>query len=186
MRILIKLVSFVLAAVLAILAGCEKQSDVSSVGQVKKPIDRSSPGKTSAPITIQHSLEGVTAVGQTIRVNLKIVPRVSVVSLTIGLAADPTLQIVSSDSQETYNNVAANSAITKTVEVSPQSEGLFYLNVFVQISGNGNPSSRAYSIPIPVGDKASAPAMKPSGTLDTGDGDERTIDVPAEITIKRK
>ena len=186
MRVSNKKVSFALAAVLAIVVGCEKQSDVSSVGQVKKPLDRSSPGKTSAPIVIEHEIEGVMAVGQTIRVNLKVVPRVSVEALTLRLTADPALQIVSPDSQETFNNVAANSTITKTVEVSPQSEGLFYLNVFVQISWNGKPSSRAYSIPVPVGDKASAPVMKPGGTLDTGDGDDRTVDVPAEITIKRK
>lgn len=186
MRVYRKTVSIVLAGVLAVLAGCDKPAAISPVGQVKKSIDRSSPGKPSAPVTIRHSLEGVAAVGQTIRVSLNVVPRVDVESMTLTWTADPALQIVAPDGQQSHANVAANSVVTKTVEVSPQAEGSFYLNVFVQISRNGVPSSRAYSIPIQVGDKAAGPAMKPGGTLDTGNEDDRTIDVPAEITIRRK
>lgn len=183
-----KLIPSLMLGLFILFAGCAPE--ISSPGASKpKSVDfvaPGSPGKPSAPIMISHTFDGVRSIGQSIRINLSVVSKTPASKVTIKVSSTGGLQIVTPDREKSYDNVAANTAISHSIDMIPQANGLFYLNVFVEIVSDGVKATKVMVIPIEVGTKGRKPVMKTNGSIKSDESGKKTITLPADVTIIRK
>jgi hypothetical protein len=137
-----------------------------------------SPGKLTAPISIDYEVLGKPEAGQPVELDLKVSSGVPgslelrlqpQEGLQMGAAQDSLLRFEAAD---TLNEPRAEKVV-----VVPSGEGRFYLSVLASVETPQGTRMRAVSIPIQVGDKP--PTLRPNGELKTTEG-ETVKSLPAK------
>lgn len=148
-----------------------------SVRIINKELPRS--GKTSAPLSISYSVPAVNAVNDKVQVVITIKPVPDVAGLTLKISAGEGLSLPDGDTQKNYGDQLRNTMITETVVVTPSTDGVLYLNVFVTGRFNGKQMTRAGAVPIKVG-LDNKKMLKKSGPSTTDAKGQKITIMPAE------
>ncbi len=177
-------ISFLLLASVFGLVACGGETEVVSAGsstETGKPLpvaDRASPGKPSAPISINYEIVGSPIVGVPVLINVDV--RSGAGPVTVQYNITDTSALVFQQGQVQRWEIADPSAESAVQQLSviPQREGRLYVNVSAEVMTPSGSMIRSMAIPIKVG---AAPAQAtPNGEVVEGPDGEAVISLPAE------
>lgn len=177
----------------AVLAGCGQQPGTSDVvvaatpAPAKAEIDArhmpgDSIGKPTLPITFSYDYAQAPSVGEPMTVSISVESRdISAMSMRLATRGDIALSKSTPAAIALKANGIDPSQETLDVVVTPAAEGRSYLNVIVSGSYEGQPVTKAVSIPIQVGE--GGPTLKTNGTIIATDV-EVLSSMPASQTVR--
>ena len=146
----------------------------------KEPVQLS-PGKISAPISIDYSIMGNPIVGQPVGINLQISSPLNDRAITIHYRVNEFGSLTFPESQlQTVAMLPLADATSRSQQVTvvPQREGRIYLVVSAEVETDGGVMMKSMSIPIQVGRAAREPTMN-GELVETPEG-EVGISMPAK------
>ena len=139
-----------------------------------------SPGKPTAPVSIEYDVIGNAVVGQPVGINLRIVSRGKAQPVTLHYRVNDSSAMLFPESQAQRIDMpagAGNGPRQQQVTVIPQREGRLFLNVSAEVETDNGTMFRSLAIPIQVGAGSANPAV--NGNLkETAEG-EQVISMPA-------
>jgi hypothetical protein len=169
-----------LAALAVVTTACARQpaSAQADTGPASKLEIYRSPGKPGAPVALRYAVQGTPAVGKGLPVELTLIPNSRGSRLSVLITTDRGLNLQDPSQRFAYDTVVAGARFTHTVNVMPESEGLFYINVFVTLENEHGSLGRTFAVPIRVGE-GKMPKAAPEGKTQTDPGGERVEVMPA-------
>ena len=99
--------------------------------------------------------------------------------LTLKLTAGEGLSMTTGEFIKNYGDQLRKAVISETVAVTPSTDGVLYLNIFLSGTFNGKQMTRAGAVPIKVG-SATQKMLKKSGQAATDSKGQKIIIMPAE------
>lgn len=182
-----------LAAALAFAAGCNDTEEARSgqasadngqaaakptPGQPAEP--QRSPGKPSAPISIDYDIIGVPIVGHPVNIDLAVssTQGEAPVKLTWRVLDTGSLSFPDSQLREVSVRVDQRRPETRQVTVVPQREGRLYLNVTAEMETADGAILKTIAIPIQVGTAPGEP--EPDGEVKQDADGETIVSLPAD------
>lgn len=137
-----------------------------------------SPGKPTAPITIEFSLAAEPAVGALLAISIAVHASAELGDLALEVRAEDGSALL----------VAAQTPVAGvpgawTVTVVPLADVTAYLNVTAQGTLGGVPQTRSVAIPVRVGNAKPARALRASAVAGEGEA-ERLVLLPAAETVR--
>ncbi len=142
--------------------------------------EQRSPGKPSAPISIQYKILGTPVVGQpvAIEVDVSSALRGQPFQISYSVLDSDSMSFPASQPQRIEVSIADNErSAARQVTVVPLREGRLYLNVTAEIETDNGVVLKSIAVPIAVGQSAAAPDV--NGELrNTAEG-ETVISMPA-------
>lgn len=142
--------------------------------------DARSPGKPAAPVRIEHRLLSEPVKGQPLAVEVLITPLGRADAWQVEIGGSPALGLRSGAQRVALAKPRSGVAHSLRVELLPQADGVYDLDVLV-IAGSGEERrARSHSIAIPVGAGARRTLAR-NGTLVEG-GERAVVVLPAETT----
>jgi len=119
-------------------------------------------GKTSAPVDMRYDVLTKPAQGQPFEVELVFEPRRAADSLEIEITDAPGLVLVGETTAK-FGPVEAGQSYTAKVLVKGDNAGLYYIGVVARMSTQVQTESRAFAVPVVIGDPAAGqkPAAAP-------------------------
>jgi hypothetical protein len=123
-------------------------------------------------IDVSYRLEGEPAAGRATRIVIVLSGVTDAAQAFVRFAADPELKLEGAGAAAT--RLPADRPSTLTLTVTPQSDGLRYLNVFTSQHG----VTGATAIPVQAGD--AAPAAAPSGKLGSTPKGDKVLSLPVK------
>ena len=138
-----------------------------------------SPGKPSPPIQIDYRVVGVPVVGQPVTVELDVRSSLAVAELRVSYQVldESGLFLPETQAREALlTGLAAGEQRSQRINVIPQAEGRYYLNVMVEMDTAEGLMGRAASIPIQIGNVRPEPRV--NGVLQTDEQGEAVISMP--------
>lgn len=168
-------------SMLAIAAPAAMASDTTHLhtkaAKAKPGYTRVAAKKTSSGVSLQYKLLSVPKVGEPLRISVIFDGVTAAKGANADMKADRELEMVTPFSAKTLakgSSKQAQASNTHEITVTPQAEGLFFVNVFTEQEGR----TGASAIAIRVGDK---PLNLPTvGTLKTDANGEKVISMPAQ------
>jgi hypothetical protein len=141
-----------------------------------------SPGKITAPISIDYSIVGNPIVGQPVSIDLQISSPLNDRPITVHYRVNEAGSLTFPETQLRTMALSpqANRAVSRSQQVTvvPQREGRLYLLVSAEIETDSGTMIRSMSIPIQVGRAARVPTT--NGELVEGPDGEVGISMPAK------
>jgi hypothetical protein len=179
--------SAVALLVAALLAGCgggkqpESATDAAAPEQVKaEPVAAPPPaatadvtdkesrmatavtdGKTSAPVDMKYDLPSKPGVGLPFEVELAFDTRMAADALEVEISEAPGLVVVSEKTIK-FEPVEGGQSYTTKLLVKGDNPGLYYVGVVAKMSTSVQSESRAFAIPVVIGDPPAAEKPAPS------------------------
>lgn len=175
------------------LTGCQSGNDSAASGgtpvasaavhsKPQMPAERSktSPGKPSAPITIDYEIMGKPVIGIPLAINVKISSALDQ-PIRVNYRINDSTSLMFTNAQSRTVSLVPEGDDAYSVEqvtVIPQREGRLFLNVSAEVETDVGTMAKVMAIPIQVGSRR--PMPQASGEL-TGDEDgEAVISMPAK------
>jgi hypothetical protein len=163
-------------------AGQPTTTDAPAASVAAKPepvMDGASPGKPSAPISMNYEIVGNPIVGVPVRINVTVHSEAGPV--TVHYRINDTSSLMFQDGQvERWQIPDPTSVDTQQLTVVPQREGRLYVNVSAEVMTANGSMIRSMSIPIKVGTAPAAPTE--NGEVVEGPDGEKVISLPARET----
>lgn len=160
-------------------------SEAPPVAEVtSKPLPGDSPGKPTVPVSLAYEFLQAPAVGQPLTVRLEVTGGTDVVAMDLGVGTRGALALSKNTPVSAPLKVASTGvpgAMTQDIVVTPSDEGRSYLNVQVSGTWEGQPFTKAMSIPVQVG--AGGPTLETNGEI-IDDGVEVLSSMPADQRIE--
>lgn len=183
----LKTLTTMLMLVGATAAGCSTERNDSSAaspvavneaGTPNKPAPApsTSPGKPTAPITIDYEVLGNPVVGQPVAVNVRVSSTRGPVTVQYSIN-DASAVMFQEEQVEQIEIADPTIATPQQLTVIPQREGRVYVNVSAEVHTDSGTMIRSMAIPIKVGDAPPTPTV--NGELKEGPGGETVISMPA-------
>jgi hypothetical protein len=124
-------------------------------------------GKTTAPVDMKYDVLSKPAVGQPFEVELTFDTRLPADALDMEITEAPGLTIVS-EKTASFSPVEGGKSYTSKVLVKGDNAGLYYIGVVAKMSTRVQTETRAFAIPVVIGEasaaqKAAAPAKDATG-----------------------
>lgn len=144
-----------------------------------------SPGKPTAPVSLAYEFLQAPAVGQPLTVRLSVTGGADVQPLDLGVGTRGALTLSKNTPSAMPLKAAASSApgvMTQEIVVTPSDQGRSYLNVQVNGTWEGQPFTKAMSIPVQVGE--GGPMLSTNGEI-IDDGVEVLSSMPADQRIEQ-
>jgi len=141
-----------------------------------------SPGKPTAPISLDYQVLGSPKVGEAIDIQLTVINQSEQAQpvhakLNVAQKLQPANSLSASKSMKfdgTNINNSTNNA-TQTLTVIPSEEGIHYINVIASTVINGKMEYRPFTIPIQVGEVDWQEELKPQGTIQNDSSGRKVI-----------
>ncbi len=169
--------AFVVAAPIAAAQTTTTAHLHTTAGKTKAGYTRVASKKTSSGVAFQYKLLSVPKVGEPLRISVIFEGATSPNGANAEMKADRELTMAAPFAGKALakgNSKQAQASNTHEITVTPQAEGLFFINVFTEQNGR----SGAAAIAVRVGDK---PLNLPTvGTLKTEANGEKVISMPAQ------
>ena len=177
----------------AVLCACDRSSEegatttgsnsaelsAKSAGSTESAGEKS-PGKPTAPVSIEYDIVGKAVVGQPVGINLRISSNRENQPVTLHYRVTDTSAMLFPESQAQRIDLPASGdrqPRMHQVSVIPQREGRLFLNVSAEVETENGTMFRSLAIPIQVGAGSQPPAV--NGELkETAEG-EPVISMPA-------
>ena len=171
-------------AAMSLLACGDDAADRGAAPAVKKTAvsgnsGKRSPGKPSAPISIDYEVLGKAIVGLPVAINVEVRgTRDDIGPVAVSYTINDTSALLFQEGQvERLEIDDASEATVQQLAVIPQREGRLYINVSVEVQTPGGSMIKSMAIPIQVG---SAPVpLKTGGELKEGPDGETVQSMPA-------
>ena len=187
--------SFVALTVLLSLGACNEESKESASTEsapavvASKPAataiatgaGSTSPGKPSAPISMQYEILGNPIVGQPVAINVQVRSTSGSQPVTVRYSINDSSALVFQAGQVERLQYTANAEKTDSQQqlaVIPQREGRLYVNVSAEIQTPDGSMIKSMAIPIQVGSAPEKPEI--NGELVEGPDGETVISMPAK------
>jgi hypothetical protein len=122
-------------------------------------------GKTSAPVDMKYDVLSKPAQGQPFEVELVFDPRQAADTLEIEITDAPGLVLVGEKTAK-FGPVEAGQSYTAKVLVKGDNAGLYYIGVLAKMSTQVQSESRAFAVPVVIGDPAAGQKPAPAAVLD--------------------
>ena len=139
-------------------------------------------GKPGAAVDLHFDLAARPKVGEALQIGLELTPRSAASQLHVSVVGNDGISVAGSGELDGADRPAVDVALKRSVSVTPQREGMFYLSVFVETDDG---LTRSFAIPLIVGDLgAAAAAQKPSTTVDATA--QRVESLPAQESSRSR
>ena len=139
------------------------------------------PGKPGAPVDMQFQMAKSPAVGEILEVAVQLVNKIPVGRMTVKYTLPAELESTDAEHLVIFDQLETGSSSAITINLVPQAEGVFYVNLFVSMESEGSVQSRSFAIPVNVGDVEPEKHLKKSpGKVSTDEKGRRIISMPAE------
>jgi len=122
-------------------------------------------GKTSAPVDMKYDVLTKPAQGQPFEVELVFDPRRAADTLEIEITDAPGLVLVGERTAK-FGPVEAGQSYTAKVLVQGDNAGLYYIGVLAKMSTQVQSESRAFAVPVVIGDPAAGQKPAAAAVLD--------------------
>ena len=138
-------------------------------------------GKPSAPIKIHYTLKSVPEVGQPLEIDVLLNSTLSGKAVNAKMSHSEKLGYSKVFQKMTFKS-GASSSDTQVITIVPQSEGIHYVNIYASIDVDGVIQSKAFLIPVEVGNVDWNKHLKINGVInDDGAGTGgKVISMPAQ------
>lgn len=138
-----------------------------------------SPGKPSAPISLDYEVLGKPIVGLPVAINVTVKAAQDVGPVSLQYSINDVSSLLFQEGQVERLEIAnlADNGMQQ-VTVVPQREGRLYVNVFAEVQTPGGSMIKSMAIPIQVGSTPQRPQI--NGELKEGPDGEVVISMPAE------
>ena len=137
-----------------------------------------SPGKPSAPISIDYEVLGKPIVGLPVAINVQVSATQDVGPIAVTYSINDTSALLFQEGQVERLEISDLSEVSiQQVAVVPQREGRLYLNVSAEVQTAGGSMIKSMAIPIQVGSAPKQPQI--NGELKEGPDGEIVISMPA-------
>ena len=164
------------------LAACSDES--SGTGSAAKPVaavantGSRSPGKPSAPISLEYEVLGRPIVGLPVAINVRVNATQDTGPVAVQYSINDTSALLFQEGQVERLEIAdpADNSMQQ-VTVVPQREGRLYVNVSAEVETPGGTMIKSMAIPIQVGSAPQQPQI--NGELQEGPDGETVISMPA-------
>jgi hypothetical protein len=105
-------------------------------------------GKPQVPVLLKFDLAQRPIVGQTLDINLAVVPQIDASAVQIQVVGGDGLSVAAGTNQIDLPAVEAGQVYRQTVKVSPTAEGVLLLNLTLSLKHDEITESQAFSIPL--------------------------------------
>jgi hypothetical protein len=163
-------------------AACGDESPVT--GSAGKPVaampgaGSTSPGKPSAPISLDYEVLGKPIVGLPVAINLRIIAAQDAGPISVQYSINDASSLRFQEGQvERLEITSPADSGVQQITVVPQREGRLYINVSAEVQTPGGSMIKSMAIPIQVGSTPQQPQI--NGELKQGPGGEVVISMPA-------
>lgn len=136
-----------------------------------------SPGKPSAPISLEYNLVNKPVLGQPLAVNIKLTETRDGKAVKAKLKYSPELIENQAINEMAFEPSPANA--DQTVTVTPVENGIYFINIQASTEVDGQIMYKSFSIPIEVGNVDWAKHTKPEGNLSNNSEAGKVISFPA-------
>lgn len=169
------------------IAACGDDSGSSRSASTAKPAAKpgqsvsTSPGKPSAPISIDYEVLGKAIVGLPVAINVQVrATRDDLGPVAVSYSIIDASALLFQEGQvERIDIPSLQEASVQQLTVVPQREGRLYINVSAEVQTPGGSMIKSMAIPIQVG---SAPVpLKTDGEVKEGPDGETVQSMPAEV-----
>ena len=167
------------------LAACgDETSSISSVSSVKEApavagSASTSPGKPTAPISIDYEVLGKPIVGLPVAINIEVHSSQDLGPVSVQYSIDDTSALLFQEGQvQRLENMEFAELASQQLAVVPQREGRLYVNVAAEVQTPGGSMIKSMAIPIQVGSSPNRPEI--NGELVEGPDGETVISMPAQ------
>lgn len=146
--------------------------------------DGASPGKPTAPISMQYDIIGKPVVGQPVLVNVRVSSSQGPVSVSYTIT-DTSALAFEQGQVERLEIVDPSIDGVQQLSVIPQRAGRAYVNVSAEVQTSMGTMIRSMAIPIEVAGGATGQKPLENGEVATGPDGEAVISLPAEESEPR-
>jgi hypothetical protein len=122
-------------------------------------------GKTSAPVDMKYDVLTKPAQGQPFEVELVFDPRQAADTLEVEITDAPGLVLVG-EKTASFSPVEAGQSYTAKVLVQGDNAGLYYIGVLAKMVTKVQTESRAFAVPVVIGDPAAGQKPAPAAVRD--------------------
>jgi hypothetical protein len=138
-----------------------------------------SPGKPSAPITIDYEVLGKPIVGLPVAINVSVHATEDTGPISVQYSINDASALLFQEGQVERRSYRNRSELdTQQVAVVPQREGRLYINISAEVQTPGGSMIKSMAIPIQVGNAPVQPEI--NGELREGPDGETVISMPAK------
>lgn len=141
------------------------------------PVPSTSPGKPSAPISIDYEILGNPVVGLPVAIDVRVNSPRGPVKVLYSINDNSAL-LFQEEQVEQLEIADPSLGTPQQLTVIPQREGRVYVNVSAEIQTDSGAMIKSMAIPIKVGDAPETPAV--NGELKEGPDGETVISMPAQ------
>ena len=117
-------------------------------------------GKTTAPVDMKYDVLAKPALGQPFEVEMTFTTRLPADKLETEITAAPGLTLVG-ERTATVSPVEPGQSYSSKVLVTGDNPGLYYIGVVAKVSTKVQTETRAFAIPVVIGDPPSAQKANP-------------------------
>lgn len=177
--------SLTTVGLLLVLGGCEQEAGTKTPAAAVKDkttagMTQRSPGKPSAPVSIEYKVLGTPLVGQPVAVEIKVAANDPGQSMRLSYFIDDTDSMLFADAQPESIDIEIprdEPVAARQVRVVPQREGRLYLNVTAEVTTPDGMMLKSIAVPISVG--SNAIRLEVNGELKNSADGETVISMPA-------
>ena len=177
--------SIFLTALAALSLGACGDETVSNVAASSAKEDQAagspstSPGKPTAPISIDYEVLGKPIVGLPVAINIQVRSSQDLGPVNVQYSIDDTSSLLFQEGQvQRLENMEFAELASQQLAVVPQREGRLYVNISAEVPTPGGSMIKSMAIPIQVGSAPSQPQT--NGELMEGPDGETVISMPAQ------
>jgi hypothetical protein len=163
-----KIARVLIVCAVATIGACHRESDtspqtqaaprVSSAPPVRKGpsaaeltagmVEAAAQGKAQVPVLLKFELTQKPTVGQTLDINLAVMPQIDADSAQIQVTGGDGLSVPTGANQIDLPALGAGQVYRQTIKVSPTAEGVLLLNLTLLLKHDEINESQAFSIPL--------------------------------------
>ncbi len=118
--------------------------------QTRGMVEAASQGKSQLPVQLKFELAQRPAVGQTVEINVAVLPDIDASGADIVVVGGDGLTVAPGGSQFELGAVEVGGVYRQSIKVNPAAAGVLLLNLTVSLKHDEMTESRAFSIPLIV------------------------------------
>jgi hypothetical protein len=125
-------------------------------------VTAASPGHSNIPLSLKFDLEDRPAVGHALEIEIALLPQLSATAGTLQIADSAGIDVAAAAAQTDIPAIEPDQVYRSKILVTPNREGVLFLNIVVSVKHDEQTDSRSFSIPIIVSPAEQVAAVPPA------------------------